>query len=257
MLIESSYIGRPGRRIYCSYHPPTGRLVRSTSVLLCAPLGHEYFRTYRACVKLAQSLGAIGFPALRFDYRGTGDSEGDPACLDIAALLDDIRAAANELHRREPETAIAFAGMRTGALLACRVLKDFNCRHILLWDPVLDGETFVTSINALHSGVIKDLQRFPKERAQAETGRSERVGVDFGPHLLRELSELRIGKLDSTLRGAIACQATEAPRNAPDGLEVIPLQRAYGWNNARRIEEMIVDPAATRSLTQALAGVAA
>jgi len=63
--------------------------------------------SHRQFVLLARDLAAAGFPVLRFDYRGMGDSTGEPR--DFEAIGDDIRCAVDCLFEQVP-------GMR-GAVL--------------------------------------------------------------------------------------------------------------------------------------------
>src|SRR3954464_11609473 len=58
-------------------HRPQRLRPRSTAVLLCNPFGEEASRAHRMFRVLATQLERAGYPALRFDYSGTGDSLGD------------------------------------------------------------------------------------------------------------------------------------------------------------------------------------
>src|SRR5215217_413896 len=89
------YFGSSQKPLYGVYHPPKsqpGRPVRTTGVVLCYPLGQEYMRAHRAFRQLATLLTKSGFPVLRFDYYGTGDSggDGDAGDVDKVVLWDPI-----------------------------------------------------------------------------------------------------------------------------------------------------------------------
>ena len=45
-------------------------------MVVCPPLGPEYFNSYRSLRHLADRLAENGVSALRFDYDGTGNSAG-------------------------------------------------------------------------------------------------------------------------------------------------------------------------------------
>ena len=56
--------------------------------------------SHRQFVLLARHLAAAGIPTLRFDYRGMGDSEGDPRSFET--IRDDIAAAIDCLFHQLP-----------------------------------------------------------------------------------------------------------------------------------------------------------
>ena len=76
MASESFFFRESKSPLFAQYHAPDtgGGGVRSTSVLLCQPYGHEYIRAHRAFRTLGERLARAGFPTLRFDYRGCGES---------------------------------------------------------------------------------------------------------------------------------------------------------------------------------------
>src|SRR4029077_6329596 len=72
---DAFWFGPPDRRAFGWYHAPLGA-PRDMAVVLCPSLGHESVCTHRAYRPLAEQLATLGFPVLRFDYHGTGDSAG-------------------------------------------------------------------------------------------------------------------------------------------------------------------------------------
>src|SRR5947207_597585 len=100
------------------YHPPAGQR-RTGGIVICNPLGDDLCRAHRPLRHLAERLAAGGFPVLRFDYRGTGDSAGDerePAR--VAGWLGDIARAVEELRARAGVSRVSLVGLRAGATLA-------------------------------------------------------------------------------------------------------------------------------------------
>ncbi|MCC6193663.1 MAG: hydrolase 1, exosortase A system-associated [Burkholderiales bacterium] len=72
--------------------------------------------SHRQFTLLARALAGAGVPTLRFDYRGMGDSDGEPRTFET--IDDDIRAAIDALQR---ETGVARAvlwGLCDGATAA-------------------------------------------------------------------------------------------------------------------------------------------
>lgn len=76
--------------------------------------------------RIAHHLAGAGVASLRWDRRGFGRSEGDPAQVGYHTDVADARACVGWLRAR-PEIAadrVAVAGHSAGALVACRVCRD-------------------------------------------------------------------------------------------------------------------------------------
>jgi len=93
------YFGPAHRPLFGWLSPASSEEARAATaahgVVLCNPFGYEAMCMHRAYRYFAEAFAHAGFPALRFDYHGTGDSSGkdrDPQRL--RAWLDSIHAAA-------------------------------------------------------------------------------------------------------------------------------------------------------------------
>jgi pimeloyl-ACP methyl ester carboxylesterase len=125
-------------------HEPAGNVVRDTGVLICYPTPQEYSAMLWSIRKLGQALADSGFPVLRFDYAGTGDSSGELTESSLAQWTSDIHAAADELRELAGVRRIHVVGVRLGAALALRaVTEGLRVRDLVLWDPVISGERYL------------------------------------------------------------------------------------------------------------------
>ena len=91
--------------------------------------------SHRQYLLLARDLAEQGFPVLRFDYRGMGDSDGDFAGFE--AVDDDIHAAIDALCRHVPDLdRIALWGLCDGAsAISFFAAKDPRVKDVVLINP--------------------------------------------------------------------------------------------------------------------------
>ena len=118
--------------------------------MICQPWGVEYEFAHRTLRFLARRLAAEGWHALRFDYRGTGDSWGDPTVGDLDGWVEDIVQAASELRSITGLDPVDTIGLRLGATLCARASAQLGAvDSLVLWDPVLDGARWTRALEEL------------------------------------------------------------------------------------------------------------
>ncbi len=108
----------------------------STRGVLIVVGGPQYRAgSHRQFVHLARSLAAAGFPTLRFDYRGMGDSDG--AARTFEDIGTDIRAAIDELMRRHTDiTEVILWGLCDAATAAAfYAAADARVAGLILVNP--------------------------------------------------------------------------------------------------------------------------
>jgi len=90
--------------------------------------------SHRQFVVLARRLAKHGYPVLRFDYRGIGDSEGEARTF--TAIDDDIRAAVDALQARSDVTRVVLWGLCDGASAALMyAAEDERVAGLVLLNP--------------------------------------------------------------------------------------------------------------------------
>ena len=111
-------------------------------VIICGSLGDEALSIHRSQVFLAEHLAQAGFPTLRFDYYGTGDSDGEAG--QFQDWLDSIKAAARWLRSHCHVGQIALCGFRIGAALAAKAACDSeDIAALIMFAPVTNGRRFL------------------------------------------------------------------------------------------------------------------
>jgi alpha/beta superfamily hydrolase len=188
------YFG-PSQSLFGIYHPPERLPRRATAVVLCYPAGHEALRVQRAFRNLAAAIVRLGFPVLRFDYRGTGDSLGDGSTATLDGWRADLRLAIEEVKRRSGANRVAVAGLRLGASIAwIESLDRSDVDMLVLWDPVVHGARYLSQLGDLQAAWLAEPGRHGDASAEAAAGRL--LGFDMPPGLQQQIRSLDISATD-------------------------------------------------------------
>ena len=118
---------------------PAGSIgpAHATGVVLI--VGGPQYRagSHRQFVLLSRALAAAGYPVLRFDYRGMGDSTGEQR--DFLQVTPDIGSAIDALQQQVPSVKqVALWGLcdaASAALLYCHDTNDARVRGLCLLNP--------------------------------------------------------------------------------------------------------------------------
>lgn len=167
--LEPFYFGQPEKSLLGIYQPAAGKHSTTCGVVLCYPMGREYLLAHRSFRQLATQLSQAGFPVLRFDFYGCGDSHGNSEEGNLGRWMNDLSAAVTEMRKRSGARRICLLGLRLGATLAINVgaeRHDIDC--MVLWNPVVSGTSFLQEMQTLHSSVLKHLQAPISDCSQEE-----------------------------------------------------------------------------------------
>jgi pimeloyl-ACP methyl ester carboxylesterase len=222
--MHPTFFGSSARPLYGVLHAPTGQ-PRDTGVLLFYPGIQEYGTRHWAFRNLATALSARGFHVMRFDYRGTGDSAGDPDESTVEACVDDALVAYDELRDATGTGSTSFVGLRLGAAIAARVAAAGKAsRDLVLWDPVVNGARYLADLQRMDATqrlrLLHELRPpagelggfpFPRDvQASIEQVDLCRLEWPAGPRIATFLSEPSedAAELDAALRarGRVATQ---------------------------------------------------
>ena len=123
-----------------------------TGVVLCSPYGHEASWAHRSWRGLAENLAGKGMPALRFDYRGTGDSlqtedDGDRVEAWVASIVD----AVHYLRETTGVRRVVLCGVRLGGMLASMAAQRLgDIDGLVLMAPVETGRGYLRELKLMH-----------------------------------------------------------------------------------------------------------
>lgn len=188
-------------------------------MLLCNPFGEEASRSHRSYRVLATQLERAGFAALRFDYSGTGDSLGDSAAATVDAWVSDVGLAAERLRAATGTSRVAVVGLRLGATLAmlASARGELRARHLLLWDPVVDGAAYLRELIEQHRTYMRAEIPGWQDRLQiaADGTPDEVLGAPIGAALGRQIAAIDLMNPANPLAAAEAFTVI-ATRTGPE-----------------------------------------
>lgn len=178
--IEGRFVESAAGRIFLSYHPPRSSVVRESAILLFYPGLHETMPVHWAYRQLASQLAGEGWAVARFDYYGTGDSEGETGIGDLESSVSDGIAAARDLLARSGASRLQLIGVRFGAMVAARVSREIATLSTILWDPPASGREYLEECAALQRQ-MEQVDRFHCVRRRDEPHPQVADGVMGSP----------------------------------------------------------------------------
>jgi exosortase A-associated hydrolase 1/exosortase A-associated hydrolase 2 len=137
-----------GPRLLCIAEPASGN-VRGV-VLLLPPFAEEMNKSRRMCALLARGLAADGWRVVRIDLFGCGDSAGSLREATWEQWCDDLRRELDRHLCAKPPSLWLWA-LRAGALFVRELLAVAPNANLLLWQPVLSGQTHLSQFLRLQA----------------------------------------------------------------------------------------------------------
>jgi len=197
--VSPFYFGSPDKPLFGCYHAPRPGPEGKCVVVICQPIGHEYINCHRALRQLAVRLSDSGFPVLRFDYFGCGDSSGSTEEGGLLRWVEDISIAITEARHRAAMAQVCLVGLRLGAALSLiAAAGQGDIESLVLWDPVVTGKEYLRELLSVQREL---LQSRPKPaKIDNSQHRMEIVGFPLSRFLYGELEKLNL--LEITVKPA-------------------------------------------------------
>jgi esterase/lipase len=181
------FINSKGKRLFSVYHEPEVMSNFDVGVVFCYPYGQEYIRCHKLYVNMAKKVASRGFHALRFDYYGTGDSNGEFSSVTMKESLDDIKLIIQQFKESCAISRVVLFGVRFGGTLAI-MLSDY-VDALALWNPVLNGNSYLKNIDLSYRNWLNG--SFTKEKGRSKDF-MENFGFQFSSDLLNEIRTVHI-----------------------------------------------------------------
>jgi pimeloyl-ACP methyl ester carboxylesterase len=129
-------------------HMPGDGQSSDTAVVLCAGLTGDKLSAHRSFRQMAEALAADGYPALRFDYPGAGDSRDADAADPWSLWQHGIENAIERVRAWTGAERVVLIGLRIGATLAALVAeRRDDVAGLVLLEPVPRGQTYVRQLS--------------------------------------------------------------------------------------------------------------
>lgn len=188
---ESSFIETPRGRIYSARVLP---VETKTGVVICSSLHAELLSNYRAEVALARSLAARGIAVQRFHPLGQGHSDDAP--LSVTSIQRDARTVVESFKTEVGLETVGYVGARFGGLIAAEMAAADGAGPLALWEPALDGESYLRSVFRAHATFLmgdegQELDPDPKG-TMAREGKAEVLGYVLERSLCDEIAALSL-----------------------------------------------------------------
>jgi len=146
--VEPQFFGSQHAPLFGLYHDPAAGQKRRSGVVICPPLGEEIFPAHRMLRVLATQLARLGFPVLRFDYLGCGNSWADDLDVSLPTCLDSLSRAVGKVREQSGCERIVVIGLRFGGTIAglSAAASPGLFHECVMWDPVLDGNAYLRDL---------------------------------------------------------------------------------------------------------------
>jgi alpha-beta hydrolase superfamily lysophospholipase len=184
--------------VFGFYHETREDIGRGLAVLMSTPFGWGEAHSYRSRRSWAIQLAAVGYPTLRIDLPGTGDSGGsprDPARLE--AWTDATSVAAAWLRATSGCDRLAAFGIGLGGLvICCSIAASAPIDEVILWAVPSRGRTFLRELRAF-AALQRGPTTLPDEAADGLTeDGSIAAGFVLSAETVSALETLDVTQLD-------------------------------------------------------------
>lgn len=254
---EPFYLRCRDRSVFAWLHRPESLSSVSTDVaeschgvVVCPPIGFEQLHAHRTLRHLCDQLALNNLPALRFDWDGTGDSEGDDTDSDrLSHWLDNVRVAVRWMKEQCGCPRVSVIGVRAGALLASDALQRDEIENLVLWLPVTSGRAFVRELHLID----KTSETGPQ--AAATDGTIEAAGFRLTPETAGEVSQLTLTKSIPNCHRILIAGRDDTPLDAKLVGHFTTLGIAVEQHAFPGMTEMLLEPHKGEVPHQAIRGI--
>jgi exosortase A-associated hydrolase 2 len=171
---------------FCLYYQPDGQAPPRGAILYVHPFAEELNKCRRMAALQARAYAQAGYGVLQMDLYGCGDSSGEFADATWDIWLADLARAWQWLLARH-NGPLHLWGLRLGGLLALEFATRTKPQTLILWQPVLNGRTYLHQFSRMQSAA--------RLFGSAVEQDSEIAGYLLSPRLAASIQGLDAGAL--------------------------------------------------------------
>jgi alpha/beta superfamily hydrolase len=150
-----------GEKIFGVLHRPL-QLTKVPAIIVCPGFAGNKCGKFRVFVTLAKELAKAGIMVFRFDYRGSGDSEGEFQDITLEGKTSDTLKCLDFL-ANDPQvdnTRLGILGRSLGGAIAIVAARRFEkIKSLALWAPVFNSDPWKNLWESLRSDPKVDLTK--------------------------------------------------------------------------------------------------
>ena len=207
----AGYLDVAGEQVYYVWHRSQAPIAQ---ILLPGHFVTERPFAYALWARWARCLSDHGISALRFDYRGCGESTGEFSNFTMRSWLEDCRAMHDFLKGQAPQLPLVLGGIGLGGLLSSQLFHEGLGNAMLLWSPSATGAA------ALRDTLLRRLAFDMTSSGRPKTWADYEASLQNGES---------IEGAGYTLTSALWRDATAMKLAVPDGGQDKPDARGRSW----------------------------
>lgn len=223
---------RPGVERFVDFRNPKGKTLRGMVHLPHGAVKHDtpgavFFHGFTGdrmeshwiFVKCSRVLAQAGIASLRFDFYGSGESDGDFREMSLRGEIGDGRAAV-ALLREQPEidaARVGLLGLSLGGAVAAALASGVQAKALVLWSAVA------------HTSRLRDLMKQSTKKIAGTAGATEYNGHELSPRLIDDVLKVEPIRHLARFKGPTLIVHAEKD-------EAVPLSHAHDFVQAAGAE---------------------
>jgi len=175
-LVE--FPNRSGKTLRGMLHLPAATMTRPVAgVVLFHGFTGDRMESHWMFVKCSRALAHAGVASLRFDFYGSGESDGEFRQMTLRGEIADGRAAVALLRAQtglDPER-VGLLGLSLGGTVAATLAPSLNAKAVVLWSAVA------------HTARLRELVKKAARKIPGKPGALEYDARELHPRLIEDV----------------------------------------------------------------------